>query len=97
MPFAELLSIVGRERPALTLGQIYPDRNGYFYALGQADDWLIRDRANKLSIDPYRGEVIYNQRVSDLSPYWHRPNMAAPCTSAISAVSSAKVSGLSLA
>jgi uncharacterized iron-regulated membrane protein len=35
---------------------------------GQGAAWLIRDRANKVLLDPYSGEVLYHQRAQELGP-----------------------------
>lgn len=78
LPFSELLAIVRESRTDLDIGYVYLDRNGYFYAVGQADDWLVRDRVNKVFVDPFDGNVAYNQSGDDLNSYWYWSNMADP-------------------
>ena len=39
---------------------------------------LVRDRSNKIYVDPVTGGVAYAQRASDLSAYWYWSNMADP-------------------
>lgn len=51
---------------------------GYFYVEGQSDDILVRDRANKLYINPYSGEVVYNQTASSQGFYWRLSDTADP-------------------
>lgn len=77
-PFTELMDVVRRTRPDLDIGYLYYDRNGYFYVAGQADDLLVRHRANKLFLDPYTAEAVFNQNGEDLSAYWRWSNMADP-------------------
>ncbi|WP_020209166.1 PepSY-associated TM helix domain-containing protein [Gilvimarinus chinensis] len=76
--FSELINIVKTSRPDLTVGTVYPDRNGYFYVVGQSEHWLVRDRANKVFVHPDTGEIKYNQRADDLNAYWRWSNMADP-------------------
>lgn len=65
-------------RPDLEIRKIFPDRNGYFYVVGQAEHVLVRDRANKLFLDPRDGRIVYEQKAEDLSPYWRWSNTADP-------------------
>lgn len=67
---SELLAIAGTARPDMQIKTIQPDRNGYFYVIGQADDLLVRDRANKLFINPMNGAVAFNQHAEELNAYW---------------------------
>lgn len=45
---------------------------------GQATAWLVRDRANKVLVDPYSGEAFYQQRAEEMHPYWRWVDMADP-------------------
>ncbi len=38
----------------------------------------MRDRANKMYLDPRDGRVVYAQTAQDLSPYWRWTHMADP-------------------
>lgn len=78
LTFRQLLTIAEQARPDMTIGSVALDRRGYFYVVGQSTHWLVRDRANKLFIDPLDGDIIYNQKASDLPPYWYWSNMADP-------------------
>lgn len=78
LSFRALLDRAQQARPDLAIRIVYPDRNGYFYVEGQAGDVLVRDRANKIFLDPRDGTVLHSQRASDLSPYWRWSDMADP-------------------
>ncbi len=78
LPFRALLDTARQARPDLAIRIVYPDRNGYFYVEGQAGDVLVRDRANKIFLDPRDGTVLHSQRASDLSIYWRWSDMADP-------------------
>lgn len=66
----ELIEIARQARPDLDITTIQPDRAGFFYVIGQSDDVLVRDRANKLFINPASGEIEFNQYAEDLNTYW---------------------------
>ncbi|MET4735020.1 putative iron-regulated membrane protein [Thalassospira sp. MBR-102] len=70
MPVTDLINIAKSARPDLEITTIEPDRAGYFYLIGQSDNFLVRDRANKLFINPYTGTVVFSQQAEDLSAYW---------------------------
>ena len=78
LPFQELLGIAREARPDIDIAYVTPNRNGYFYVLGQTENMLVRNRANKIFLLPDTGEIIYNQRGEELSPYWYWSNMADP-------------------
>ena len=78
MPFSALLKIVREERPDIDIAYASTNRNGYFYAVGQTDNLLVRNRANKIYLLPGTGEIIYNQYGESLNPYWYWSNMADP-------------------
>ncbi len=78
LPFRDLLAIARAERPDIEIAYVSVNRNGYFYVVGQTDNLLVRNRANKIYLLPETGEVIYNQYGEDLSAYWYWSNMADP-------------------
>ena len=78
LPFQELLAIARQARPDIDIANVSTDRGGYFYAEGQTNNILVRDRANKILLLPETGEIIYNQYGENLSPYWYWSDMADP-------------------
>ena len=78
MPFSALLKIVREERPDIDIAYASTNRNGYFYAVGQTDNLLVRNRANKIYLLPGTGEIIYSQYGESLNSYWYWSNMADP-------------------
>lgn len=48
------------------------------YVDGQTKAWLVRDRASKVYLDPYDGEVIKLQRGEDLAPHYRWVDTADP-------------------
>jgi len=74
----ELLAHARQAHPDLRVTSYSPDRGGYFYVMGQGTEWLVRDRANKVFVDPRSGEAAYAQRAGDLSAYWYWSDMADP-------------------
>ena len=70
LPVSHLAAIAQSQRPDLKITTIQPDRHGYFYVIGQSDDVLVRDRANKLFINPFTGQVAFDQHADDLNAYW---------------------------
>ena len=78
MPFTALLKIAREERPDIEIASVSTNRNGYFYVVGQTDNLMVRNRANKIYLMPNTGEVIYSQYGEDLNPYWYWSNMADP-------------------
>lgn len=79
-----LLARAKQARPDLDIRNIYDD-SGYLYIDGQAEHYLVRDRANKLYLDPRDGRVVFDQRASD-QPLCTGAGATPPtrCTSAIS-------------
>ena len=65
----ELIARAQSAYPSLTINQIrIPSRFGDPLVLsGQADAWLVRDRANRIEIDPYEGTILNIQKAEDLS------------------------------
>ena len=78
LPFNELLAVVREARPDIDIAYISLNRGGYFYVVGQTDNVLVRNRANKIYLAPQSGEIVYNQYGEDLSAYWYWSNMADP-------------------
>ncbi len=76
--FSQLVKKIKIARPNLEIDAIYPDRGGYLYAVGQAEHILVRNRANKIFVNPYNGKITYNQKASDLSAYWRWSDTADP-------------------
>lgn len=64
--------------PELDIASISLNRGGYIYISGQTDSILVRDRANKIYINPHSQKIVYAQRASDLPAYWLWSNMADP-------------------
>lgn len=75
---SHLIDVARTVRPDMHITKIYPNRAGYFYVIGQSDDWLVRDRANKLFINPKTGQVVFNQYADQLDTYWRWSEMADP-------------------
>ncbi|AUJ70728.1 PepSY-associated TM helix domain-containing protein [Pseudoalteromonas sp. NC201] len=73
----ELFAIVKATRPDLEVKAIRYS-GGYFYAEGQSQDWIVRDRANKIYVNPYTGEVVYSQTASSQGLYWRLSDTADP-------------------
>ncbi|WP_191229296.1 PepSY-associated TM helix domain-containing protein [Aurantiacibacter xanthus] len=78
LPFEKLIAAAQRHAPGLKITGASADRAGYFYVEGQTDALLVRDRANKMFLDPATGKVVYYQTAADLSPYWRWTHMADP-------------------
>lgn len=77
LPLDSLVAKVREHRPDLVITSMYWDR-GLFYIEGQAAHWLVRDRANKLYLDPRDGSVVFNQFASDQPIYWRWSDTADP-------------------
>ena len=61
LPFNELLAVVREARSDIDIAYISLNRGGYFYVVGQTDNVLVRNRANKIYLAPQSGEIVYNQ------------------------------------
>lgn len=77
LPIADLMVTARAARPDLEVRRVGTD-NGYFYVDGQSEHWLVRDRANKLYLDPRSGAVVFSQRASDQPFYWRWSDTADP-------------------
>ncbi|MDC8832495.1 PepSY-associated TM helix domain-containing protein [Alteromonas gilva] len=78
LPLETLVSSALRAMPDLDVRNITPNRGGYTYITGQTDSVLVRDRSNKIYVDPTTSDVAYAQKASDLPAYWYWSNMADP-------------------
>tara|TARA_A100001391_G_scaffold142053_1_gene99795 strand:+ start:3704 stop:5059 length:1356 start_codon:yes stop_codon:yes gene_type:complete len=78
LSLGELLARTRAAAPGLKITSISLDRGGYFYAEGETDALLVRDRANKIYLDPRDGRVAHYQTARDLSAYWRWSHMADP-------------------
>ncbi len=76
LPFGELVAAAQRHAPDLKITGAMTDRNGYFYVEGQTDAVLVRDRANKMYLDPMSGRLVFYQTADALSAYWLWSDMA---------------------
>ncbi|PHI35570.1 peptidase [Pseudoalteromonas sp. GCY] len=72
-----LAAKVREARPDLEIRAIRYS-GGYFYVEGQSSDLLVRDRANKVYVNPYTGEVVYSQTASSQGIYWRLSDTADP-------------------
>lgn len=64
-------------RPALRLTTVIPGPDR-FYAEGEADDLLVRPRANLIYLDARSGAPLYSQDAGDLPAYWRWSETADP-------------------
>jgi len=76
--FSQLFEKVSTLRPDLEIKGVTPSRGGYFYVEGQTKHLLVRDRANKVFLDPRDASVVYSQNAGELSPYWRWSDTADP-------------------
>lgn len=69
-----------KEIPGLEVRSIrFPVRpKNPVYIDGQAEAWLVRDRANKVLIDPYAGKVLFAQRGEEAAPFARWADTADP-------------------
>lgn len=69
-PLAELVSAAQRAIPGLDVRAVhFPARLGDAVQVdGRTGAWLVRDRANRVYLDPYDGTVLGCKRVDELSP-----------------------------
>ncbi|MDP2247109.1 MAG: PepSY-associated TM helix domain-containing protein, partial [Nitrosomonadales bacterium] len=63
LPVSLLLLKAQSARPEMDIKTINLDAAGYFYVDGQTDHLLVRDRANKLYLDPYSGQLMHDQNI----------------------------------
>lgn len=75
---AQLLERAKEIRPDIVIKTMVPDSGGLFYIDGQTDHLLVRDRANKVLLDPYTGNTVYDQNISEVPLYWRISDTADP-------------------
>ena len=78
LAFGELMARAQEAAPELKINGVSVERGGYFYVEGETDAILVRDRANKMYLDPRDGRVVHYQTAHDLSAYWRWSHMADP-------------------
>lgn len=68
LPLHQLMAKAQAARPELDIRTMYyPFKTGQAIAInGQADDVLVRNRANRVYLDPFTGEVLGRQSAADL-------------------------------
>ncbi|SEB05660.1 PepSY-associated TM helix domain-containing protein [Marinobacterium iners] len=76
-PLTQLIEKARTERPDLEIRSVYID-GPTIVIQGQSDHLLVRDRANRVRLDRYTGEVLYNQTPHDYSLYWRWTDTADP-------------------
>lgn len=67
----QLLQQARNAWPGLDIRNLYPPGSHWgnaFAVDGEGPEWLVRDRANKLFLDPSTGVELARQRAADLSP-----------------------------
>jgi len=74
----QILARVREVRPDLRVSMIMPGGTTPAYVEGRSTDVLVRDRANHLRLHPVTGEILENQRGSDLNAYWYFDEMVEP-------------------
>lgn len=77
LPLSVLLAEINELRPDMEISSVWFNNN-YLYAHGQAGHLLVRDRANKVYMNPHNAEVVHNQNAADLSLYWRLSDTADP-------------------
>lgn len=77
LPIGELATRVQAARPDLAIRSTWFEE-GYLYVDGQDSHLLVRDRANKLYLDPVTGAILHAQRASDQPAYWRWSDTADP-------------------
>lgn len=73
----ELIARVTDARPDLRVRSFWREA-GYLYVDGQAGHLLVRDRANKLYLDPQTGKVAYDQEADEQPAWWRWSDTADP-------------------
>lgn len=70
LPLAELVSAAQRAIPGLDVRAVhFPVRLGdAIWVDGRTGAWLVRDRANRVYLDPYDGTMLGRKHVDELSP-----------------------------
>ena len=69
LPFDRLLRAAREAYPELELGwvRVPEKREEPLLVMGQAETWIVRDRANAVALDPYSGDVLKVRRGGELS------------------------------
>lgn len=83
LSIGELVAKAKAVRPDIDINQVSYgwgtyDEQTTFYVNGQSKHWLVRNRANQLTLDSRTGEVLYNQNASDYPLYWRWSDTADP-------------------
>ncbi len=83
LPINDLIATAKSLRPDVDISTIWfdwgDDEHGpMFYINGQSHHWLVRDRANQVTLDARTGDMIYNQNASDYPLYWRWSDTADP-------------------
>lgn len=68
----KLVERVRQVRPDLQIRTVSTafSHEGVFYANGQTDHFLLRDRANQIHLDARTGEILFDQNASHYPLYW---------------------------
>ena len=77
LPLDALVERAKAARPDLEIRGVWRD-GGYLYVDGQSGDVLVRDRANKLYLDPRDGRIVYSQRADEQPLWWRLSDTADP-------------------
>lgn len=79
LPLQQLTLLAQNAMPELDIKEITLNRGGYVYFSGQTDSsLLVRNRANKIYMEPSTGIATHIQRSTDLPVYWYWSDMADP-------------------
>lgn len=83
LSIGELVAKAKAVRPDIDINQVSYgwgtyDERATFYINGQSTHWLVRNRANQLTLDSRTGEVLYSQNASDYPLYWRWSDTADP-------------------
>jgi hypothetical protein len=67
--YDKAIAIAEKEIPGLTVGNILPPQNDAddFYLIGKSDVPLVRQRANRVYLNPHSYEVIASQKATEIN------------------------------